>query len=392
MLPLSRDLLLANCTVAEPAEASRGGGSRYRKVQMSSLRYFCLVELHQKYLRRCIQLGQKALATAAPNPGVGCVVVHNNTILAEGYTSPYGGPHAEVNALKAVADTRLLSQATLYVTLEPCAHHGKTPPCADLITQYRIPHVVIGIQDPHDKVAGLGIQKLREAGCELTVGILEKECRQHHKRFLTYCEKKRPYVILKWAETQDGFIAPSKVMRNSNPEPFWITNAYSQQRVHQWRSEEQAILVGTRTVLEDNPKLTVRRWTGTHPIRVILDRNLKIPPTFHVMDTTVETLVLTQVSDVSQYREGIAYEVIDFSKAVAVQIAAVLYNRGITSVLVEGGTQTLQTFIDEEIWDEARVFNGPTMFGHGVAAPKVRGKLRRVTPILSDTLSTFTKD
>lgn len=343
----------------------------------------------QQYLLRCIQLGQKAQATAAPNPGVGCVIVHNNTIIGEGYTSAYGGPHAEVNALQAVTNKRWLSQATLYVTLEPCTHYGKTPPCTDLIIEHRIPNIVIGLRDPHHKVDGQGLQQLQKAGCHVTVGVLEEACRAHHKRFLTYHEKKRPYIILKWAETQDGFIAPSKALRQSNPQPFWITNPYSKQLVHQWRSQEQAILVGTRTVLEDNPKLTVRSWAGTHPIRVVLDRHLKIPTTFHVMDTTVETLVLTQVSNASRYKAGIGYEVIDFSKPVGAQIAAVLYKRGITSVFVEGGAQTLQTFIEEELWDEARVFRGPTTFGDGLAAPKIPGKLKTITTILLDTLSIF---
>lgn len=321
---------------------------------------------------------------------VGCVIVHNNTIIGEGYTGSYGGSHAEVNAIQAVRDKTLLPKSTLYVTLEPCAHYGKTPPCANLIVQHNIPEVVIGLQDPHDKVAGRGIQKLREAGCNVTVGVLEKECRDHHKRFLCFHEKKRPYIILKWAETQDGFIAPDKAKRKNNPEPFWITNPYSKQLVHQWRSEEQAILVGTQTVLEDNPKLTVRDWAGKHPTRVVLDRVLKIPPTFHVMDRKVKTLVFTEINDPLQYKTGIDYEVIDFSKAVAAQIGSVLHRHSITSVLVEGGSQTLQTFIEEKLWDEARIFKGTTCFGNGVAAPKICGKLSTVKAILSDTLSVFT--
>ena len=199
---------------------------------------------------------------------VGCVVVHDGKIIGEGYTSPYGGPHAEVNAINSVKDKKLLSKATLYVTLEPCSHYGKTPPCADLIAAHKIPQVVIGLKDPHSKVAGKGIEKLEQSGCEVTVGILEEACRWHLKRFLSFHERNRPYIILKWAESKDGFIAPEANKRNSEPEPFWITNTYSQQLVHKWRSEEQAILVGTNTVLEDNPKLTSRNWTGKNPIRV----------------------------------------------------------------------------------------------------------------------------
>lgn len=323
---------------------------------------------------------------------VGCVIVHEGKIIGEGYTSPYGGPHAEVNAIHSVKDKSLLPKATLYVLLEPCSHYGKTPPCADLIIQHHIPEVVIGIEDPHDKVAGKGIQKLEAAGCKVTVGILEKECREHLKRFLTFQEKKRPYIILKWAETIDGFIAPDPKLRKSNPEPFWITNPYSKQLVHKWRSQEQAILVGTQTVLEDNPKLTTRDWSGKNPVRVVLDRDLRIDSTFHVMDQTVKTIVLTQVDDATRYCEGIVYEIIDFSKAIAAQICHVLYQHSITSIIIEGGSRTLQTFINENLWDEARVFTGTSVFGSGVPAPRLQEKPTSEQSILTDTLSVFTND
>lgn len=339
-----------------------------------------------------MELGKKGLGTTAPNPMVGCVIVHEGKIIGEGYTSPYGGPHAEVNAIRSVQDKSLLGKATLYVTLEPCSHYGKTPPCADLIVQHAIPEVVIGIKDPHDKVAGKGIQKLEAAGCKVTVGVLEEECREHLKRFLTFQERKRPYIILKWAETQDGFIAPEPKLRNSKPEPFWITNPYSKQLVHQWRSQEQAILVGTQTVLEDNPKLTTRDWSGKNPVRVVLDRDLRIDSTFHVMDPTVKTLVLTQVNDATRYCEGIVYEVIDFSKAIAAQICHVLHQHAITSIIIEGGSRTLQTFIDENLWDEARVFTGTSVFGSGVPAPRLQKKPTSEQSILTDTLSIFTND
>jgi diaminohydroxyphosphoribosylaminopyrimidine deaminase/5-amino-6-(5-phosphoribosylamino)uracil reductase len=350
------------------------------------------VKIHQKYILRCIELGKKGLGSTAPNPMVGCVIVHNGKIIGEGYTSPYGGPHAEVNAINSVKDKNLLPKAILYVLLEPCSHYGKTPPCADLIVEHKIPEVIIGIKDPHDKVAGKGIQKLEAAGCKVTVGVLEKECREHLKRFLTFQEKKRPYIILKWAETQDGFIAPDPKLRKSTPEPFWITNPYSKQQVHQWRSQEQAILVGTQTVLEDNPKLTTRDWSGKNPVRVILDRDLRIDSTFHVMDQTVKTLVLTQVDDATRYCEGIVYEIIDFSKAIASQICHVLYQHSITSIIIEGGSRTLQTFINENLWDEARIFKGETFFGSGLPAPKLYGRLVGEQSILTDTLSVFTND
>ncbi|MEO2053221.1 MAG: bifunctional diaminohydroxyphosphoribosylaminopyrimidine deaminase/5-amino-6-(5-phosphoribosylamino)uracil reductase RibD [Allomuricauda sp.] len=350
------------------------------------------MNIHQKYILRCIELGKKGLGTTAPNPMVGCVIVHNGSIIAEGFTSPYGGPHAEVNAINAVKDKKLLSEATLYVTLEPCSHFGKTPPCADLIVTHKIPEVFIGLQDPHEKVAGKGIQRLRDAGCKVTVGILEAECREHHKRFLTFQEKKRPYVILKWAESQDGFLAPVKDKRETQPEPYWISNRYSKQLVHQWRSEEQAILVGTNTVLEDNPQLTTRDWAGKNPIRVVIDRHLKLEKELQVFDVSAKTLVLHEGNNNPEKYDGVAYESLDFSKPLAHQICDVLYQHNINSVLVEGGSKTLQTFIDEGLWDEARVFTGPVRFEDGLPAPHFKGSLKSKENILSDTLYIYGRD
>ncbi len=341
---------------------------------------------------RCMELGKKGLGTTAPNPMVGCVIVYQNKIIGEGYTSPYGGAHAEVNAIASVQDKKLLEQATLYVTLEPCSHFGKTPPCADLIIKSKIPEVVISLQDPHDKVAGAGIKKLRDAGCKVTVGVLETECRNHHKRFLSFQEKKRPYIILKWAETQDGFIAPNRTLRKESPEPFWITNPYSKQLVHQWRSEEQSILAGTQTVLADNPRLSARTWEGENPIRVILDRNLKIPSDFHVLDRSINTILLTAVSNSSKYLDGVTYELVDFSKSIGKQICGILHKHSVSSLLVEGGTKTLQTFIDEGLWDEARVFTGTTQFNAGTKAPVISGRQIASQNIMSDTLSIFKND
>jgi len=323
---------------------------------------------------------------------VGCVIVHNGKIIGEGFTSPYGGPHAEVNAINSVKDKSLLQESSLYVTLEPCSHYGKTPPCADLIAKHKLKEVCIGLKDPHDKVAGKGIKKLEDAGCKVTVGILEDECREHHKRFLTFQEKNRPYIILKWAESDDGFLAPDTSLRKESPEPFWITNAHSKQLVHQWRSQEQAILVGTRTVLEDNPKLTTRNWAGKDLIRVVLDKDLKIDSGFHVLDTSVQTIVLTQMNDKSKYVKGIEYIVIDFSKPLASQICDAIYQHNITSLIVEGGAKTLQTFIDENLWDEARIFKGSVRFKKGVPAPKLKGTLSHQRQILTDTLSLYIND
>ena len=310
-------------------------------------------------------------------------------IIGEGFTSPYGGPHAEVNAIRSVPDRGLLKEATLYVTLEPCSHFGKTPPCADLIIEHQIPRVVIGCLDPNERVAGKGVQRLRESGCSVQVGLLEGECREHHKRFLLFQEQKRPYVILKWAETLDGFIAPERKKPNIDPKPFWISNPYSRQLVHQWRSEEQAILVGTNTVLEDNPKLNVRNWTGKDPLRVILDKGLKINKAFHVLDGSIETLVLTQVADPTPYLKGIGYETLDFSGNLATQVCQVLHEHRVSSVLVEGGARTLQTFIDENFWDEARVFTGNAYFNAGIAAPELPGSPISSKTIGSDTLKIY---
>ncbi len=341
---------------------------------------------------RCIQLGEKGLGSTAPNPMVGCVIVYQDKIIGEGYTSPYGGAHAEVNAINSVQNKTLLPKSTLYVTLEPCSHFGKTPPCADSIAKHKIPEVVIGLKDPHNKVAGKGIEKLKASGCNVIVGVLPVECQLHHKRFLSFQEKKRPYIILKWAETQDGFIAPDKSLRKNSPEPFWITNPHSKQLVHQWRSQEQAILVGTNTVLEDNPELTTRNWNGKNPVRVIIDKSLRIPTEFHVLDKSVKTIILTETKEKSKYLDGLDYEIIDFSAPLASQICKTLHKQNITSILVEGGAQTLQTFIDENLWDEARVFIGSSTFSKGVLAPRMQGISVSRNKIVSDTLSIYRND
>ncbi|WP_405265849.1 bifunctional diaminohydroxyphosphoribosylaminopyrimidine deaminase/5-amino-6-(5-phosphoribosylamino)uracil reductase RibD [Cellulophaga sp. Ld12] len=350
------------------------------------------MKIHEFYILRCIQIAQNGLGTTAPNPMVGAVIVHKNKIIGEGYTSPYGGAHAEVNAINSVKDKSLLSESTIYVTLEPCSHYGKTPPCADLILKHHIKNVVVGLLDPHEKVAGQGIQKLKDAGCQVTVGVLEKECREHHKRFLTFQEKKRPYLILKWAETRDGFIAPETHLRTEEKQAFWITSPYSRQLVHQWRTEEQAILVGTNTVLADNPKLNVRSWTGRNPTRIIIDRNLKIDASHHVLDKSVKTIVFTAISDESKYNPDVEYLLIDFSKEIAAQICEALYLQNIQSILIEGGQRTLQTFIDENLWDEARIFIGNSTFKNGIKAPSLVGTLKETNTIDQDLLNLYYND
>ena len=350
------------------------------------------MNIDEKYLLRCIELGKKGLGATAPNPMVGAIIVHNKKIIGEGYTSPFGGAHAEVNAIDSVKDKLLLPKATLYVTLEPCSHHGKTPPCSDLIIENKIPKIVIGITDPNDKVAGKGIEKLRNAGCEVVVGVLEEQCREHHKRFLTYQEKKRPYIILKWAETTDGFIAPKISKRTDDPKPYWISNTYSRQLVHQWRTEEQAILVGTNTVIQDNPKLNVRDWTGKSPIRFVLDSGLRLPHHLNVFDNSVKTIIIHDKNISTNKLGSINYEAIDFKKNVAAQICQVLFKQQITSIIIEGGSKTLQNFIDINLWDEARIFKGVSLFTEGIKAPKIAGKLIETKTILTDTLTILKND
>lgn len=325
------------------------------------------------YIERCIEIAKNGLGRVAPNPMVGCVIVHNDTIIGEGYTSPYGGPHAEVNAINSVHDVQLLSESELYVTLEPCSHFGKTPPCSDLIIKHKIPKVVIGCIDDNIQVAGKGIARLRDAGCEVIVGVLENECKAHHKRFFTFHNKKRPYIILKWAQSSDGFIAPH---HKSEKKPVWITNVISRQLVHKWRAEEQSILVGTNTVVEDNPSLTVRTWSGKHPSRIVLDQNKRLSDDYTIFNTDAKTLLLSK-------------EEIDFNAPIANQIADRLYRENINSVIIEGGAQTLQTFIDENLWDEARIFTGNISFINGIIAPRHQGKLFSEDQILDDKLQIY---
>lgn len=350
------------------------------------------VTLHEKYMRRCIEIARNGQGLSAPNPSVGAVIVHNDRILGEGFTSSYGGPHAEVNAIRSVKEKELLSKSTLYVTLEPCSHFGKTPPCANLIVENKIPEVVIGIKDPHAKVAGKGIDILQKAGCSVNLGVLENQCREHHRRFLTFHEQKRPYIILKWAQTADGFLAPTKKERNSNPEPYWITNDYSRQLVHKWRSEEQAILVGTNTVLEDNPKLDTRLWKGKAPIRLIIDKNHKIPKGFHVLDGKQPTIIFISIKDLDNKLQNYDLQFIEFDDKFILELSKNLFESNILSVFVEGGAKTLQAFINANLWDEARIFTSKNTFANGIKAPTLQGQLFTEKSILNDHLKIIRND
>jgi diaminohydroxyphosphoribosylaminopyrimidine deaminase/5-amino-6-(5-phosphoribosylamino)uracil reductase len=340
------------------------------------------VKIHEKYIERCIQLAKNGLGTTYPNPMVGSVIVYKDRIIGEGWHKKAGEPHAEVNAINSVKDKSLLKKATIYVSLEPCSHFGKTPPCADLIIKNEIPQVVIGTVDPNIKVAGNGIKKLIEAGINVTVGILENECHELNKRFFTFHQQKRPYVILKWAESQDGFIAP-KI--KSEQKPVWITNSYSRQLVHKWRSEEQAILVGTQTVIDDNPKLDVRDWTGNNPTRIVLDQNNRIAENTHVFDNQVKTIVFSKTKT-NTIKENLIFEIVDFEKNMASQVTDAMYKHQIQSVIIEGGQQTLQTFIDANLWDEARIFKGNIHLIEGTKAPKLNGSYLEKYAIGQDEL------
>jgi diaminohydroxyphosphoribosylaminopyrimidine deaminase/5-amino-6-(5-phosphoribosylamino)uracil reductase len=333
-------------------------------------------------MQRCLQLAKNGSGITYPNPMVGSVIVYEDKIIGEGWHKKSGEAHAEVNAVNAVKDKSLLKKSTIYVSLEPCSHFGKTPPCCDLIIENEIPNVVIGTVDPNIKVAGNGIKKLIDAGKNVTIGILEKECNELNKRFFSFHQKKRPYVILKWAETQDGFIAP---LAKSEQKPIWITNEFSRQLVHKWRSEEQAILVGTNTVIDDNPKLNIRDWTGNNPVRIVLDQNNRIPKNSHIFDNETKTIIFTTVKNTIN-KGNIIFEIVDFKQNLCEQILNVLYKHQIQSIIIEGGTKTLQTFINENLWDEARVFVGNQNFKTGMAAPSFEEKSRIKSRIENDLL------
>ena len=289
---------------------------------------------------------------------VGCVIVLNDKIIGEGYTSPFGGAHAEVNAINSVINKEDLKNSTLYVTLEPCNHYGKTPPCCDLIINYKIPKVVIGCLDPNEKVNGKGIAKLKASGCEVITEFESELCNRHHKRFLTFFKKKRPYIILKWAQTKNGYVAPKSKIKES---PVYITSKSSRQIVHKWRSEEQAILVGFNTIIQDNPKLTTRMVKGSNPIRIVVCDDRKIVKKFNIFNDEAETIIINLDS-------------FDKNISNAKKICDVLFKNNIISVIVEGGPKTLNYFLMENLWDEARIFIGEKEFSNGIKAPEIELK------------------
>lgn len=318
------------------------------------------------YMQRCLFLARKAIGYTYPNPLVGSVIVHKGKIIGEGWHTKVGEPHAEVNAIASVRDKSQLKESTLYVNLEPCAHFGKTPPCADLIIEKEIPKIVIGCVDINSKVAGKGIERLRQAGREVIVGVLKAESQALNKRFFTFHAQKRPYIILKWAQTRDGFIAP---LQQTQQAPVWISNAFSQQLTHLWRAQEGAILVGKRTVEKDNPSLTTRHWVGNNPLRLVIDNEHSLAKTLAIFqgDPTV-TLTISPTLSMPK------------------QVCNDLYERQIQSLIVEGGAHVLQQFIDEGLWDEARIFVGTPQFSAGLKAPQLSGNLLSTQEIEGDYL------
>ncbi len=323
----------------------------------------------EKYISRCLQLARNGICNTAPNPMVGAVIVYNDTIIGEGYHIRCGEAHAEVNAIRSVKDEKLLKESTIYVSLEPCSHYGKTPPCADLIIEKGIPKVVIGCMDPFSLVAGKGIEKLRQAGIEVTVGILEEECRHLIRRFITFNTFKRPYITLKWAESADGFID----INRTGGKPVILSNELTGMLVHKKRAEHDAILVGRHTALLDNPSLSTRNWYGKNPIRLVIDKDLSLPKNLELFNGKARTLVFTQKS-AKQENELTEYISLDFTKDILPQIMNILYQNKIQSLLVEGGSILLQSFIDSGLWDEAYIEKAPIHLNDGVQAPLIQKK------------------
>ncbi|OAQ39931.1 bifunctional diaminohydroxyphosphoribosylaminopyrimidine deaminase/5-amino-6-(5-phosphoribosylamino)uracil reductase [Pedobacter psychrophilus] len=340
---------------------------------------------NESVFKRAIYLAKLGLGHVSPNPMVGAIIIVKDKIIGEGYHQKYGGPHAEVNAINQVLENyknaaELLKEATIYVTLEPCSHFGKTPPCADLIIKHQIPNVVVGCLDPFESVNGKGIAKLRAAGINVITGVLETECLDLNKRFFTKVLKQRPYVILKWAQTRDGYFAPT--LGNQQ----WISGSEAKRLVHLWRSQEDCVLVGKNTALTDNPQLNVRLVAGRNPIRAVIDQKLTLPKTLHLFDNTTKTFVFNDVlTDIKDKTLYISIE--DFKNFLPQYILFQLYLQDIQSVIIEGGTKTLQSFIDADLWDEARIFTATKIWGEGKKSPNLKGELISQDKIGEDLLT-----
>lgn len=342
-----------------------------------------------KFMKRCLELASGAEGMTYPNPMVGAVVVHDGKIIGEGFHIKAGAPHAEVNAINSVSEKLLLKKSTLYVNLEPCSHYGKTPPCADFIISSKIPRVVIGTTDTSTKVSGKGADKLRKAGCEVITGVIENECRDLNKRFFTFNEKRRPYIILKWAESADGFIDYER-FKGEKSGPAWISGKPERVLVHKWRASEQAILVGAGTVRADRPVLNVREWKGNNPLRIILSASGEIDIDY--LDTGTNDTIILFTDNIDSEIKGAKKVKLNNGIAASVQIADYLYNIGIQSLFIEGGAQVLSHFILTGLWDEARVFRGMSCFNTGVKAPLIKGKRLNESVFSMSTLSVYLRE
>lgn len=317
---------------------------------------------HELYMRRALELAKLAIGHTSPNPAVGAIIVNNGQIIGEGWHRQYGGAHAEVNAINSVADKKLLPNSTIYVTLEPCAHWGKTPPCCDLIIAHKIPCVVIGTIDPFAKVDGQGIRRMKKAGIEVITNILEKECKQINAPFFTTHTLKRPYIILKWAQTADRYM---DIIRTAETPSKWFTGNGCRAIVHRMRSQNNAIMVGTNTVILDNPTLTTRSYFGKNPIRITIDKNLILPVTANIFDNQAQTILFTTTENIQKAIDKFAHQTnitvlpLNYSTETLPQIITHLYNNNIQSLIVEGGPTLLNSFISQKLFDKVVIFESP---------------------------------
>jgi diaminohydroxyphosphoribosylaminopyrimidine deaminase/5-amino-6-(5-phosphoribosylamino)uracil reductase len=339
-----------------------------------------ITTMDEQFMQRALELAELGRGTVSPNPMVGCVIVHDGKIIGEGWHRKYGEAHAEVNAINSVEDESLLPESTCYVTLEPCSHHGKTPPCADLLVSKKVKRVVIAAVDSNPLVGGKGVEKLKAAGIEVVVGLFSESAIHQNIRFFTMIERQRPYIILKWAQTSDGFVA------RENFDSKWISNPMSRSLVHQWRAEEDAILVGANTATYDNPRLNVRGWSGKNPLRVLIDRNLRVDQSSNLFDGSIPTVVYNHIkSEQSSNLEFVKLEADNFLSSLLND----LHKRKIQSIIIEGGSAVLNLFIEAGLWDEARVFTAGVSFGAGISAPRLNVKELYSKDILRDKLTAF---
>jgi diaminohydroxyphosphoribosylaminopyrimidine deaminase / 5-amino-6-(5-phosphoribosylamino)uracil reductase len=339
-----------------------------------------MINVHELFMQRALELAACGNGYTRPNPLVGCVIVHNGHIIGEGWHQQYGGPHAEVNAINSVSDKSLLAESTVYVTLEPCSHFGKTPPCADLLIKHAVKKVIICNHDPNPLVAGRGISKLGEAGIQVESGFLAEKGSVLNRRFFTFHLKQRPYIVLKWAQTSDGFIA------RENYKPAVISGSISKNLVHKWRTEESAILVGTRTGRYDNPRLNVREWSGPNPIRLVIDKSIILPSELNIFDKSQPTIIFNTLRNETLH-DNLELIKIESEADFLFQLLKHLHLRKIESVLVEGGSFLLNSFIQSNLWDEARIIRSSHQFDNGIASPQLSlNTLKETTFIDKDQL------